>query len=352
MSRYTRIELLVYVSFWLLITSFAVVSSWNLEQVHTLQAARHIFGQVLLVLLPLLVLFIVHNFLLAPLLVYKGKKLCYTVLTFVMMVLFILTQIMAYKSPERAFVTEQFHPFTPGSAMSLIAFLVLCANLGVKYVIYAIESRDKIQSLERENLDRQLQYLRYQINPHFMMNTLNNIHALVDIDPKVAKKTILELSRLLRYVLYEGSRPTIPLVKEIEFMQELMSLIRIRYADDLKVTMQVPENCEGAEVPPLLFATFVENAFKHGSCFEEDSFIDIQFYVESGRVCFRCINSRHKEDIVDEANGIGLENVRKRLSLLYGPAYTLDISDGEKTYDVFVSFPLAVNLDNIKNFVR
>lgn len=174
----------------------------------------------------------------------------------------------------------------------------------------------------------------------------------MDIDPKVAKKTILELSRLLRYVLYEGSRPTIPLVKEIEFMQELISLIRIRYADDLKVTMQVPENCEGAEVPPLLFATFVENAFKHGSCFEEDSFIDIQFYVESGRVCFRCINSRHKEDNIDEANGIGLENVRKRLSLLYGPAYTLDISDGEKTYDVFVSFPLAVNLDNIKHFVR
>jgi LytS/YehU family sensor histidine kinase len=102
--------------------------------------------------------------------------------------------------------------------------LMLCTNLGLKYYYLMLDNRQKLFNLEKENLNQQLTYLRYQINPHFFMNTLNNIHALVDIDPEKAKESIVELSKLMRYILYEGSKPTIPLDLETEFLETVYRL--------------------------------------------------------------------------------------------------------------------------------
>ena len=118
--------------------------------------------------------------------------------------------------------------------------------------------------LEKENLNQQLEYLKYQINPHFFMNTLNNIHALVDIDPEKAKTTIVELSKMMRYLLYEGNNSLIPLHREVEFLRNYITLMKLRYTDKVKIDTDIPVSLPDRRLPPLLLITFVENAFKHG----------------------------------------------------------------------------------------
>ena len=200
-----------------------------------------------------------------------------------------------------------------------------------------------MQELQAENLSRQLETLRYQINPHFFMNTLNNIHALVDIDPEQAKASIEEFSKLMRHVLYEGDRPTIPLAKETEFLRHYVSLMKLRYADTVRIDLSLPEKDEGAEIPPLMLASFVENAFKHGISYEKPSFVRVTVSVEDGKIVFRCANSR--QDSAQAAqHGVGLANVRGRLDLLYGDRYTLHIDPSGDVYDVLLLLPATVKM--------
>ena len=232
-------------------------------------------------------------------------------------------------------------PFGPALMRLMMGLLVLLANVGSKMLFKSRENEQRMISLEKENLDQQLQYLRYQINPHFFMNTLNNIHALVDIDPEQAKSSILELSRMMRYILYEGNKPTIPLSKETEFLRHYIYLMRIRYADSVKIDVDLPDECGNLEIPPLLFVSFVENAFKHGISYEEESFIRVSMNLDSGKLIFKCANSRHGTNS-DKYSGIGQSNVRKRLDLLYGSNYTLHIEEDDKVYDILVVIPVSV----------
>lgn len=227
----------------------------------------------------------------------------------------------------------------PEALNVVVVILLIMANLGVKISIRQSYNKRRMEELEKENLNQQLQYLRYQINPHFFMNTLNNIHALVDIDPNEAKECILELSRLMRYILYEGSKPTIPLDKETEFLKQYISLMRIRYQGNVRIDAKLPENVPGVEIPPLLLISFVENAFKHGVSYDEDSYIEVNMEVRDDRLCFSCANSRH-ESHQDEHKGIGMENVRKRLGLLYGDNYVMKVMSDDKKYEIFVEIPV------------
>ena len=387
MSRYRKIENLVYAVFWLLVIAFTAVSGWSLAGEHTLAAGRRILVSVLVSHIPLFCLFLIHDIFIAPLFVYRDRKKQYFMLTATLMLLFVGMQVYpVVKDRERhdSFTAERrfrpyerpgehpghgrgmhggprsgdvpafapgrpfsggFHshplaPLSPEMASILIAFLMISANLGVKYVCHAAEEREKLKTLENENLGQQLQYLRYQINPHFFMNTLNNIHALVDIDPVKAKTSILELSKLMRYLLYEGARPTIPISKEVEFLKQYVALMRMRYADDLEVRMELPEGISEGEVPPLVFVTFVENAFKHGISYEGRSFISVSMSVKGRRLSFRCVNSMHPAPAVDKCSGIGLDNVRKRLTLLYGSDYSMDIAEKDGMYDLHLEIPV------------
>ena len=176
------------------------------------------------------------------------------------------------------------------------------------------------------------------------MNTLNNIHALVDIDPEQAKNTIVELSKLMRYVLYDGSRPTIPLSKETEFLKHYIGLMRLRYSDSVRIKVDIPDETPDVQVPPLLFVSFVENAFKHGISYQSESFIMVSLNVREGYISFSCINSKHETN-QDPHSGIGLENTRKRLRLLYQENYTFNINENAKTYEVLLKIP--VNYDQM-----
>lgn len=216
---------------------------------------------------------------------------------------------------------------------------VIGVNFSAHSYFRSIRQAQRMKDLENEKLDRQLQTLRYQINPHFFMNTLNNIHALVDVDPEKSKESIEEFSKLMRIVLYEGDSPTIPLAREVEYLEHYVSLMRLRYPESVKIETSFPENTNGVSVPPLLFASFAENAFKHGISYEHDSFVRISIVKEDGRIIFRCVNSK-ASDSESARHGIGLDNTRQRLDLLYGNGYTLNIDDAESVYDILLILPI------------
>ena len=221
----------------------------------------------------------------------------------------------------------------------IVLVMMLGMNLGIKLYYKQRSDQKHLAELERQNLEQQLEYLKYQINPHFFMNTLNNIHALVDIDPEKAKSTILELSKMMRFVLYEGSKSVVPLDREISFLQNYITLMKLRYTDKVRIQVDVPTSLPNKEVPPLIFITFVENAFKHGVSYRQESFIDIAITIANESLVFTCVNSRIPQE-EDKHGGVGLANVRQRLDLIYGNSYQLDIQDEPQTYTVNLTLPL------------
>ena len=319
-----------------------------------------------------IVLFAIHNFLLAPLLIIKRRTWLYTALVVALLVatMFTLSAIRPSDSrmrhaPQRSeccehdcmnaemMASKQQPPpmreggplvmFGPGEVVIFFGGLLLMGmNLGVKLYFRSQEATKAITQIEKHALERQLQYLKYQVNPHFFMNTLNNIHALVDIDPERAKASIVELSKLMRYVLYEGNNRLTPLSREVQFLRNYVQLMSMRYTGNVSISLDVPEVLPDSMLPPLLLVIFVENAFKHGISYRTKSFVEISLQPHGDRLLFSCRNSRpeikHDENM---KGGVGLSNVRRRLDLLFPGNYTLDIKEQEDTYTVHLDIPLT-----------
>lgn len=319
-----------------------------------------------------IVLFAIHNFLLAPLLIIKRRTWLYTALVVVLLVatMFTLSAIRPSHSKKRPapqryeccehncmnaemMASKQQPPpmreggplmmFGPGEVVAFFGGLLLMGmNLGVKLYFRSQEATKAITQIEKHALERQLQYLKYQVNPHFFMNTLNNIHALVDIDPERAKASIVELSKLMRYVLYEGNNKLTPLSREVQFLHNYVRLMSMRYSGNVSICLDVPEVLPDSMLPPLLLVIFVENAFKHGISYRTKSFVEISLQPHGDRLLFSCRNSRpeikHDENM---KGGVGLSNVRRRLDLLFPDDYTLDIKETDDTYTVKLEIPLT-----------
>lgn len=319
-----------------------------------------------------IVLFAIHNFLLAPLLIIKRRTWLYTALVVALLVatMFTLSAMRPSDSrmlhaPQRSeccehdcmnaemMASKQQPPpmreggplmmFGPGEVVIFFGGLLLMGmNLGVKLYFRSQEDADILSQIEKHALERQLQYLKYQVNPHFFMNTLNNIHALVDIDPERAKASIVELSKLMRYVLYEGNNRLTPLSREVQFLRNYVQLMSMRYTGNVSISLDVPEVLPDSMLPPLLLVIFVENAFKHGISYRTKSFVEISLQPHGDRLLFSCRNSRpeikHDENM---KGGVGLSNVRRRLDLLFPGNYTLDIKEQEDTYTVCLDIPLT-----------
>ena len=329
------------------------------------------------------VLFAIHNFLLAPILILKRRTWLYTALAMLLLAitmctLYVMRPDYPIHSPKPLSPTEckdcnadkdcyeceydrpysndpmrrkpemrLFSPmplFGPGEMVAMFGGLLLMGmNLGVKLYFRSQEATEALAKVEKHALERQLQYLKYQVNPHFFMNTLNNIHALVDIDPERAKASIVELSKLMRYVLYEGNNKLTSLSREVQFLRNYVQLMSMRYnAGNVSISLDTPDVLPDSMLPPLLLVIFVENAFKHGISYRTKSFVEISLQPHGDRMLFSCRNSR--PEIKQDENmkgGVGLSNVRRRLDLLFPGNYTLDIKEQEDTYTVYLDIPLT-----------
>jgi|WetSurMetagenome_2_1015567.scaffolds.fasta_scaffold01659_9 two-component system, LytTR family, sensor kinase len=216
-------------------------------------------------------------------------------------------------------------------------------SLGLRILERQGEIEKAQKEMEKEKLNSELAFLKNQISPHFFFNTLNNIYSLTGINPQDSQKAILKLSKLMRYLLYESEKGNTTLSNEIDFMNNYIDLMKLRMSDKVRLEVVFPEENTDITIPPLLFIPFIENAFKHGISYRSNSFIMIGMEINDKKIKFTCRNS-----VVNGVgengrihSGIGLENVSKRLNLLFPGAHELKISRAENVFEVVLDIELS-----------
>jgi two-component sensor histidine kinase len=323
------------------------------------------------IIVPLLVLFIINRFILVPFLLFKGKQILFIVSVLGLIIVFTTgsyiydTKIKDIPPPETPLIENQIQtppyafpggfdrfgnlrpararqprPIPPFANFLIMAILIVGFDTGLRSALRVIYVENEKVRLEKESVATQLVLLRNQVSPHFLMNTLNNIHSLIDINSEEAKEAIIKLSKMMRYLLYETETEKTTLIKEVEFLESYISLMRLRFNERVMISLSLPDIIPDKTIPPFIFISLIENAFKHGISYKDDSFINIDLIVNNEKLLLVIKNSKSEKYHAEEFSGIGLENTRKRLALIYGSNFHLDIIDDKDLFTVNLSIPL------------
>ena len=311
----------------------------------SLEQAVKVFTTGAMLLLPAFVLYSLNYYLLVPRLLHGGRAKWFYIINGGIIVGWMLWDFFG-KHPQEfpKEVVEQFGERTlwamyVGSILLRVfvqCMLILLAA-GLRGVMRSNDAMMQAQEERRKSAEAELTWLKHQLNPHFLFNTLNNISSLTQIDPDKAQESIGQLSDLLRYALYDSEADRVSLSAEMEFMSNYVDLMALRCNELTTVTkdFQVPQ--EHVEVAPLLFISLVENAFKHGVNARYPSFVNTGMSYADGVITFRCANSLFEKQGSDHiGSGIGLENMKRRLELLYPGKYAYEQKADNDTYTVEV----------------
>ncbi|MCF0064412.1 histidine kinase [Dyadobacter chenwenxiniae] len=195
--------------------------------------------------------------------------------------------------------------------------------------------------LQKDNLALELDFLRSQLNPHFLFNSLNNIYSMVEETNQEAGDTILKLADLMRYLLYESNSETVHLSKEVLFLEDYIALEKIRHSNASRISFESHGSFDFYRVPPFLLVPFVENAFKHGLDTIEEGWVNIRITADESRVNLEVSNSKPQRTRPNaQKGGIGLVNIKKRLDIYYPNQYELKVEDSESVYKIYLSLSL------------
>lgn len=294
-------------------------------------------------LLPLMLIYSVNNLLFIPKYLFRDRRAAFFVANIILLSLLL---VFSYKYGRtdilRALGFDNVKAGPPKSDLTfltreLINYILMVGFVTALQLMGRLQrSEEALKEAENARIKAELTNLKSQINPHFLLNTLNNIYALTVIDPERAQKTIKELSLLLRYVLYDNHTERVKLSREVEFLRNYIELMRIRLSAQVKLNVEyaVEENTS-VEIAPLIFISLIENAFKHGVDAERESFIDIRIESceASGEITLSITNSNNAKSESDKSGrGIGLDQVRRRLELQYRNSYTWDVDEDKKLY--------------------
>jgi LytS/YehU family sensor histidine kinase len=224
----------------------------------------------------------------------------------------------------------------------IISFLIVGSSTTFKVIGQWLIADDRRKDIEKEQLKTELAFLRHQVSPHFFMNTLNNIHSLIDINAEDAKDAVIRLSTMMRYLLYDTSQGLTSLKKEIGFIESYISLMQLRFSKHVMVTLEIPDEMPDIQIPPMLFISLLENAFKHGVSYQNDSFVLFKLDIVDHRLSCIIKNSKHSKisDTVSRYSGIGLANMKKSLELLFGKDYEFVTHETETEYKVLLIVPI------------
>jgi sensor histidine kinase YesM len=225
--------------------------------------------------------------------------------------------------------------FTMPHLVSRIPYLLLFTLLG-NWLALTEELNKKQQAekqLKAERTEAELRWLKAQVNPHFLFNALNNIHSLVHFKEDNAAPMLVKLSNMMRYMFYDSSATKVIINKEVDYISSYIELhlLKKKFVNKVQFTKAI---AAAVTIEPMLFINFVENAFKHGNLDDANGFINIHLAATSENIIFSCTNSYNSNAVKDGTPGIGLENVKKRLSLLYPDQYYLQITNSNSKYTV------------------
>lgn len=315
-------------------------------------------------LLPFLALSLLNHFVLVPYILFNKKRWLYFLTGFACIFAFVLltdriAPLEAQRRPPEMHQPQHGYPrdkhlppphrpqprdkgpvIPPQVNTFLLAILILGFDTGLRTAFRWTRLEQERDVLEKEKVKSELAFLRNQVSPHFFMNTLNNIHSLIDFDTEEAKDSIIRLSKLMRHLLYDSEAEKIHISKEIEFIRHYINLMKLRYSDKVKIELNIDSIIPDTFIPPLLFTSYLENAFKHGISYQKESFIAIDITFTGEQLVFTIRNSNHKKKQDDDSSGIGIVNSRKRLDLLYGKKYQLEVKDTNHDHIVKLTLPL------------
>lgn len=258
-------------------------------------------------------------------------------------------------TPVKTFILFSLSSGIPGSQYFFITnqYFIFLSNFFVAVgssIYFALMDWLNTQKVKQELLNRNLQtelnFLKTQINPHFLFNTLNSLYALTLKKSDHAPEMVLKLSEMMRYMLYECNERLVPLCSELHYIENYLEMEKLRHGDKLKVIMNIEGDCKDKLIPPLLFIPFIENSFKHGvSTAIDEAVINIDFKVDKSEVLIEVFNTKaEKSNILDakkKSGGIGLENVKRRLNLLFSENYKLEILNKTDIYRVKLTLDLG-----------
>jgi hypothetical protein len=335
-------ENIIYLIFWILVFTFPVLLSAGGNRIDWSRVIQELIR-----IFPFFMVFLLNNFVLFRF--FKEKKYTkYLLITTIILIAFsflgsfnnlvyeFLRLPRASQPPGRFDTMRVLNNFFYNT---IISILVIGFNNAIKITFDWLEEKRNYEQLQKENFKNQLSMLQHQISPHFFMNTLNNIHALIDYDKEVAKESVVKLSHLMRVLLYENENYT--LQKEIDFLKDYIELMKIRVNQNVEIIFKYPEIIPRVDFPPLLFISFVENSFKHGILAVGKSFIHIHFTFDTDFLSVKIINSKITVPQHNNTNTtIGLANSRQRLDLIYNKNYKFDVTETESTYEVNIKVPL------------
>ncbi|HEY4061482.1 MAG TPA: histidine kinase [Puia sp.] len=237
---------------------------------------------------------------------------------------------------------RNFEPPLVNSGNIAVFLLVLVFSTGIKVINQWLRSEQRNKEIANEKLKTELSFLKAQINPHFLFNTLNNIYALASTQSEYTAPAVMKLSGIMRYVLSEARLELVPLEKEILFTTNYIELQKMRLTDKTSIEFTVTGDPLGRQICPLLLLPFVENAFKYGVSTREWSAIRILLEIKKDSLYFSVNNHKHINTSLKVADntGIGIENTRRRLDLLYEDRYTLTIEDKAGEFTVHLNIPV------------
>jgi hypothetical protein len=344
-------------------------------------------------LIPFVIVFIINNYLLLSKLLFRGKRVAYAACLLLVVVIVTITfsfinPVLHKKDPKlieekilqdpqwgreemSPALTSPFRNSPPASPelyksgsddllvksrklqsnnqsfyffinTLLISLLIAGFNTAIAATNLWFTEEQTRKELEKENIESKLAFLQNQVNPHFLMNTLNNIHSLIEGDQNLAQNAVLKLSEMMRYLLYESGRGTTNLKNEIGFLRSYLDLMQLRVDKSIIVNLELPVIYKNVNIPPLLFIPFIENAFKHGVSYREPSALSFKLIQNNDYLEFTSVNtisSYRNKNSKGNPGGFGLENIQKRLDILYGNRYTLAIEKSDIEFKAKLIIP-------------
>jgi hypothetical protein len=316
------------------------------------------------------ILFYTSYFLLAPQLFFKGKKVAYLIASSV--VIIILTLCMWMINPRTSPISPGVEwenrvrkkiaiennlpglpPLPPRDKMPrpmknwpLFNFIfsscmVTGLSLGLRFSEKMILNEKLRKEAEKAKLNTELAFLKHQINPHFLFNTLNSIYSLALIKSDLTAEAVMKLSDMMRYVIQDVKHETVPLELELEYMTHYVELQKIRLNEQVEVHMTLDGDPKPYQIPPMILVPFIENAFKYGTSTHEPAMIRIDMKIHGGFLAFKVTNQVFTGREKPETFGIGIENTRQRLNLIYPGRHKLELTNNGKVFIVNIEISLA-----------
>lgn len=341
-QNYRLLEIFIHVFCWILFFGFPII----MAQSESGSINWSTFMRFIIVPASLFSIFYINYFILIPKLLFEEHKKKFLISNLIIIIAFSVVirwwnemhiqppppEMIRHNPPSKIiFIIRDV------ASMIFSAGLSVAIRLSIRWNETEAARREAVKSMT----EAELRNLRNQLNPHFLLNTLNNIYALIAIDSDKAQQAVQELSKLLRYVLYDNQSMYVPLKKEIDFIKNYIELMRIRVSEDVTIetVFKIKENSQ-TPVAPLIFISLIENAFKHGISPTENSFIKINIEEDDNKIICNIQNSNHPKNVTDKSgSGIGLEQVGKRLQLLYPGQYEWKcwLSENDTVYNSHIS---------------